>query len=102
MAPMRLIFACCCAVAIAPAPGHAANYKHPYSNVDPRNDAGNDTGDAVTEQLNNAELQRPYGHVARAYPRYPYLARVVPPPRYYTPPPGYVVAPAYPAYSYGW
>ena len=103
MSPSRLSFVGLALVLLGGGSAHAANYKHPYANVDPRNDAGNDTGDAVTDQLNSAQLQRPGVTTIPAYPAYPgYYARIAPPARYYTPPPGYVVAPAYPAYGYGW
>ena len=104
MASKRLLFAGLLASGCLAGVAHAANYKHPYTNVDPRNDAENDTGDAVVDQLNNAQLQHPGVVTGPVYPAFPgyYAGVVASPPRYYTPPPGYVVAPAYPAYGYGW
>ena len=49
----------------------AANAGTPYRNVDHSNDAGNDTGDARIDQLNNAQLDQNYTG-----------------PRYTLPPPG--------------
>lgn len=37
-------------------PALAAHAGAPYANVDHRNDAGNDTGDSQTDQLNAAQL----------------------------------------------
>ncbi len=51
----------------APAVGHAANWRQPYSNVDRRTDAGNDTGDAQVPALNEAQLDRNY-HGSWYYP----------------------------------
>ncbi len=36
----------------------AANADNPYGNVDHRNDAGNDTGDAKVDQLNSGQLNQ--------------------------------------------
>jgi hypothetical protein len=41
----------------APIAAHAANADHPYSNVDHRNDAGNNTGDSQVDRLNQAQLE---------------------------------------------
>lgn len=38
-----------------------ANYRHPYSNIDRRNDAGNPTGDEMVEQLNQQQLNQLHG-----------------------------------------
>jgi len=38
-------------------PVFAANARHPYQNVDRRNDAGGPTGDQETERLNQQQLQ---------------------------------------------
>ena len=38
----------------------AANAKHPYQNVDHRNDAGNDTGDSKVDALNSGQLDSNY------------------------------------------
>ena len=46
---------------------HAANADHPYSNVNPQNDAGNDTGDSRVDALNQAQLNGGY----RVRPRSP-------------------------------
>ena len=40
----------------APVTAFAANANNPYANVDHRNDAGNNTGDAQVEPLNQAQL----------------------------------------------
>ncbi len=39
-------------------PAYAAHAGAPYQNVDKRNDAGNDTGDSQTDQLNAAQLNQ--------------------------------------------
>ena len=74
------------------APAEAANARRPYSNIDRRYDAGNDTGNAETDRLNSMQLNRGPG------PAYP-GRDVAPPSAYYAPPglypqPGY--GPAYP------
>jgi hypothetical protein len=46
-------------VLAAPAAALAANANHPYSNIDHRVDAGNNTGDAQVDQLNQAQLSQP-------------------------------------------
>lgn len=63
-----------------------ANWRHPYSNIDPRWDAGNDTGDSMVDRLNQQQLNR----IERGgyYPR----------PRRYRPPPGYAPYPYRPGY----
>ncbi len=43
----------------APLAASAANANNPYANVDHRNDAGNNTGDAQVESLNQAQLSGP-------------------------------------------
>ncbi len=43
--------------AIAPA-AYAANARHPYRNVNRANDAGNRTGDAATDRLNQQQLDQ--------------------------------------------
>ncbi|MBV9784119.1 MAG: hypothetical protein JO264_09900 [Acidisphaera sp.] len=43
-------------VGLAPSPGRAANADQPYSNVDHRNDAGNNTGDSQVDRLNSGQL----------------------------------------------
>ena len=86
-----------CALVVAPA-AWAADARHPYLHIDHRVDAGNDTGDAQVEALNEAQLNgtaRPAAGtgqlvpgVATIYPRAAYGAPPYPPPPYY-PPPGY-------------
>ena len=39
-------------------PAYAAHAGAPYTNVDRRNDAGNDTGDSQVDQLNAAQLNQ--------------------------------------------
>ena len=43
--------------ALAPA-AFAANARHPYRNVNHANDAGNRTGDAATDRLNQQQLDQ--------------------------------------------
>jgi hypothetical protein len=43
-------------LALAPRTGWGANADHPYQNVDPSNDKGNNTGDAKVEDLNASQL----------------------------------------------
>lgn len=38
------------------APSFSANARHPYQNVNHRNDRGNNTGDAGTARLNDEQL----------------------------------------------
>ncbi len=96
-----------------PVHADAANARTPYANIDPRVDAGNDTGDSQVDRLNEAQLDRPatqrhYGqNYARPSPHGQYSGYAqVPPgnyaaqaysPRYapypYAPPPGYQPAP---------
>ena len=79
-----------------------ANARRPYSNVDRRNDAGNDTGDSRVEELNRMQLERSRGPApmlpAPGYGYYP------PPPAYYPPPPTYYQPPYpyYPPAPYGY
>ena len=40
------------------APAMAANAKHPHSNVNHANDAGNGTGDAAVAKLNQQQLDQ--------------------------------------------
>jgi hypothetical protein len=90
-------------LAVAAGPALAANARHPYSNVDRRVDAGNDTGDSRVEELNRMQLDQNY--YGGRPPAAPYYA----PPPYYAPQP-YYPAPGYPPpsgyyppppYSYG-
>ena len=90
---IRKLWMTACVASALPSACLAANATHPYANVDPRNDAGNDTGDARVDQLNAAQLDG-----AQAQQRY-----ADPPPAYrggyapygYAPPPGYGQPPAY-------
>ena len=87
----------------------AANASNPYGNIDPRNDAGNDTGDSQVERLNQAQLNASTGGgYAGGYqaPGYGWAPRpnYVQAPPYYQQPgyawPGYPSAPyAPPAYA---
>jgi hypothetical protein len=47
-------------LALAPSPVLAAHAGAPYTNVDKRNDAGNDTGDSQVDALNAAQLNQNY------------------------------------------
>jgi hypothetical protein len=47
-------------LALAPRPAFAAHAGAPYTNVDPRNDRGNDTGDSQIEGLNQRQLDQNY------------------------------------------
>lgn len=99
-----------------PSAAFAANARAPYSNIDPRVDAGNDTGNSQVERLNEAQLggaaqPRYQQNYARPYQqgRYPGYAQIPPgnyaaqayaPPQHspyyppsYAPPPGYQQAP---------
>ena len=49
-----------CVAGLIPLPSHAANWHHPYTNVDRTNDAGNDTGDSQVDRLNAAQLNQNY------------------------------------------
>ena len=107
-------------VLAVPLAASAANANNPYANVDHRNDAGNNTGDAQVESLNRAQLngpgltpapfrlppappQRGSGYAAAARPTAPgdpppgYPVPGYPAPGY--PPPGYAT-PGYPIASY--
>ena len=42
--------------ALYAAPADAANARKPYSNVNKRNDKGNDTGDSQVDRLNQQQL----------------------------------------------
>ncbi len=81
---MRLIPAFALALVVAaPAAALAANAGNPYGNIDPRVDAGNDTGDSQVDRLNQQQLNRgPYVHPA--YPPVRYAPRP-----YYRPYRGY-------------
>jgi hypothetical protein len=47
-------------LAFAPRPALAANAGAPYTNVDPSNDRGNDTGDSKVEGLNKTQSDQNY------------------------------------------
>ncbi len=100
------------AVFLLPAAALAADAAHPYSNVNRRVDAGNNTGDAQVDGLNQAQLggtgYQPRttsgpaaGKRAQANPYYPYAPPVGPavqprsvPTSYAAP--AYLVRPYYP------
>ena len=46
--------------AIVPSAAHAAHAGAPYKNVNKKNDAGNDTGDAKVDELNAQQLNQNY------------------------------------------
>ena len=88
------------AVAVLPVAAAAADAAHPYSNVNRRVDAGNTTGDAQVESLNQDQLNATgnpgVARPGRPNPYYPYA----PPPRGQArpavaayPAPAYVVTP---------
>ncbi len=85
----------------APAAAWAADALHPYSNIDHRVDAGNDTGDSRVAALNQAQLDiAKAGGRARWVPGMAtiYPGHRVPPPGYAQPYPGYPTPPP----AYGW
>jgi hypothetical protein len=57
----------------------AAHAGAPYTNVDPSNDRGNDTGDSQVDDLNQRQLEQNYWHDAQR-------PGGVPNPPYYPPP----------------
>ena len=64
-------------LAFAPRPALAAHAGAPYTNVDPSNDRGNDTGDSQIEGLNQRQLNQNYWHDAQqrgGVPNPPYYA----------------------------
>ena len=81
----------------APLAAHAANADHPYQNIDPRNDAGNNTGDYRVDRLNRAQL-RSNGVPASSYPAPGGYGR----PQAYYPPAYYPRAYRRPVPGYGW
>jgi hypothetical protein len=88
---------------LVPVASWAADARHPYTNVNPRNDAGNDTGDSQVDRLNEAQLQRPGAVAVPAYPAPvyappAYAPPVYAPPGYYYPPPVYYAPPPVPYY----
>jgi hypothetical protein len=52
-------------LAFAPPSALAARAGAPYTNVDPSNDRGNDTGDSQIEGLNQRQLDQNYWHDAQ-------------------------------------
>ncbi len=48
------------APALVPSVAHAAHAGAPYKNVNKKNDAGNDTGDAKVDDLNAQQLNQNY------------------------------------------
>ena len=46
------------AAGVAASPSFAADWRHPYSNIDHRVDNGNNTGDSQVDRLNQAELSQ--------------------------------------------
>ena len=79
----------------APMAAYAANAAHPYSNVDHRNDAGNNTGDSQVDRLNAQQLQsngQP-GQTMAASPSYQPQA-YYPGQSYYAPSGNYTMQPA--------
>jgi len=85
--PGRLLLACL-VLALAASPALAANARHPYQNVDPRVDAGSDTGDRHVDALNARQLERTYYGYGR------------PPVRSYAPRPNYPAPGYYPPAPY--
>jgi hypothetical protein len=67
-------------LAFVPRPALAAHAGAPYTNVDHRNDRGNDTGDSQVDGLNQRQLNQNYWHDAQRQGG-------VPNPPYYTPQP---------------
>ena len=69
-------------LAFAPRPALAAHAGAPYTNVDPRNDRGNDTGNSQIEGLNQRQLDQNYWPDAQrpgGVPNPPYYAPQVAP-----------------------
>ena len=113
---------CAALLALGTLAAQAADATHPYSNVDHRNDAGNNTGDSQTDQLNAQELQkiRPsraqpnadrargdrrddrYGYRYGGPYAYPYPARSAPYAYAYPYPPPYAYAYPWRPWGYGW
>ncbi len=94
--------ACLMAISLASA-ARAANADHPYSNINPQNDAGNDTGDARVDALNEAQLGGGYRVRPRAPsgPGYGIPGYGAADPRASYAPPAYAPRPYYPqAYPY--
>ncbi|MGI4951302.1 MAG: hypothetical protein ACRYGM_05820 [Janthinobacterium lividum] len=54
--PAALALVVAMGAAIYSAPTMAANARHPYQNINKKNDKGNDTGDSQVEKLNQQQL----------------------------------------------
>ena len=79
----------------------AANARNPYGNIDPVNDAGNDTGDLQVEALNQAQIDGgpvPVIRHAQAYPGY--IPRDAEPQQDMAAPDAYAPQDGYPARTY--
>ncbi len=99
----------------------AANANNPYGNINPANDAGNDTGDSQVEALNQAQLdsngiarprlrprppRNPFAYLPDRAPTYPaatyqtrpYVPQPYAQPRPYPSPYGYGYPPPPPTY----
>jgi hypothetical protein len=86
------------ALACAPVASWAADALHPYSNIDHRVDAGNDTGDSRVDALNQAQLNNTASGQVRWVPG---TATIYPGRRPPAPSNGtYGYAPAYLGYPY--
>ncbi len=81
----------------APIAAHAANAAHPYSNIDRRVDAGNNTGDSQVDQLNQQQLAT-NGSPGREMPPAGSYAQ----PQAYYPGQGYAPEGYYPPRPYGY
>ena len=99
------VLAAASALAVLPAAAMAANAQHPYTNINRRVDAGNNTGDSQVDALNQQQLNKngTPGTVGQPGPGTPPPGSalgypVVAPPVVYYPPPPLVVAP-YPYYA---
>ena len=108
MRPYLVAIGLLSATLLTPAASYAANAGNPYGNVNHANDAGNDTGDAQVDQLNQAQLNS-NGVPAQSYPgggapsyAGPAVAPSSPyaPPSYYAQPPGYAPPPGAPPPGY--
>ena len=65
-------------LAFAPRPALAAHAGAPYTNVNPRNDRGNNTGDSQIEGLNERQLDQNYWQAAQrpgGVPNPPYFVQ---------------------------
>ena len=96
-----LALACLAGLGLGPTPGAAAqpaeprvqlaaDARNPYGNINRQDDAGNDTGDAQVDRLNEGQLDRNY---RGPYQQMPPRGYAGPPPGYAGPPPGYGAPP---------